>query len=118
MVSVKQSRQKKTLLGYELTVYQDAVLNYLIPSLSACLLYMILIASDSAVIFSHFKNNDPIWGSLSLFFMYLPVLASFIIITSSWELWPEFDGCGRNNLIWFWVKTAEHLLFPFWSMWR
>lgn len=118
MVSVKRRVKKKTLLGYELTHHQDAWVNYLVPSVGACVVYTFLIASDIATFVSHYRNGDPIWGSLTLFFMYLPVLASFIIIISNWELWPEFEGCGRNNVIWFWIKVLEHLFFPVWSMWR
>lgn len=118
MVSVKRSVKKKTLLGYELTHHQDAWLNYLVPSIGACGVYTLLIASDVATIVSHYRNGNPIWGSLTLFFMYLPVLASFIIIISNWELWPEFEGCGKNNIIWFWIKVLQHLFFPVWSMWR
>lgn len=118
MSSAKNSVKKKTLLGYELSPHIDALVNYLIPSLCACVLYMLLIATDVAVTISQYRNGDPIWSSLTLFFMYLPVIGSFIIIVSNWELWPEFEGCGRDNIIWFWTKTFEHLLFPCWSMWR
>lgn len=118
MNSIKESVKKKTLLGYELTPHQDAWLNYLLPSICSCVLYILLIACDVAVIISHHRNGDPIWSSLTLFFMYLPVLGSFIIIISNWELWPEFEGCGRDNIIWFWTKVSEHLLFPIWSMAR
>lgn len=109
---------KKTLLGYELSPCQDAIANYLVPSICACLLYMFIIAGDVAVIFCHYKNGDPIWASLTIFFMYLPLLGSYIIIISNWELWPELEGCGIENIKWFIVKTLEHLLFPVWSMWR
>lgn len=118
MVNVNGNVKKKTLLGYELTPHQDASVNYLVPSISASVLYTLLIACDVATIVSHYRNGDPIWGSLTLFFMYLPALGSFIILISSWELWPEFEGCGRENIIWFWIKVVEHLFFPIWSMWR
>lgn len=118
MVSVKKIDEKTTLLGYELTSYQNAIVNYLVPSIAACILYVFIIAIDVAVIFTHFKNDDPIWGSLTLFVMYLPTLISFIIIVSNWELWPEFEECSRTNTIWFCVKIVEHLFFPIWNMWR
>ncbi|XP_057666131.1 uncharacterized protein LOC130899946 [Diorhabda carinulata] len=118
MGTVKNVPNKKVLLTYELNSKQDALVNYLVPSVCACILYMFLIAADIAVIFSHYKNGDPIWASLTLFILYIPVLASFIIIISNWELWPEFESCSKVNLIWFWTKVLEHLLFPVWSMWR
>lgn len=118
MDTLTEKIKKKTVLGYELTYCQDAWVNYLVPSASACILYILLIASDVATIYSHFKNGDPIWCSLTIFFMYLPVLASFVLIVSNWELWPEFEECGRDNTIWFWTKVFEHLFFPIWSMWR
>ncbi|KAJ8973265.1 hypothetical protein NQ317_017720 [Molorchus minor] len=106
------------ILGYELTPHQDAIFNYLVPSIGACILYMFLIASDVAVICNHLKNGDPIWASLSWFIMYLPVMGSYIIFISNWELWPEYEGCGRENMRWFFVKTTQHLFFPVWNMWR
>lgn len=118
MIKSKLSVKKSTILGYELTPRQDAWVNYLVPSIGACFLYMFLVASDISVVISHSRNGDPIWSLLTLFFMFLPVLGSFVIIVSNWELWPEFEGCGRENIIWFWTKILEHLLFPVWSMWR
>ncbi|CAH1186242.1 unnamed protein product [Phyllotreta striolata] len=117
-MSIEKRDANRMLLGYELTPRQDALVNHLVPSLGACILYVLLIAGDVGVIFRHYKDDDPIWGSLTLFILYVPVLASFIIVISNWELWPEFESCSRNNLIWFWTKVAEHLLFPIWSMWR
>ncbi|KAG5898961.1 hypothetical protein JTB14_004681 [Gonioctena quinquepunctata] len=118
MVSEEVDSKNKTLLGYKLTPRQDAIVNHLVPSVCACILYMFIIAGDVGVVVSHYRNGDPIWASLTLFFMYLPVIGSFVIIVSNWELWPEFLGCGRKNLIWFCLKVAEHLVFPVWNMWR
>ncbi|CAG9813974.1 unnamed protein product [Phaedon cochleariae] len=119
MVSAQETNNKKsTLLGYELTPRQDALINHLVPAISASTLYIFLIAADVAVIVSHYRNGDPIWASLTLFFMFLPVLCSFVIIVSNWELWPEFEDCGKANMLWFWRKTFEHLFFPVWNMWR
>ncbi|KAJ8912120.1 hypothetical protein NQ315_013209 [Exocentrus adspersus] len=118
MNKVANNKSKKTLLGYELSEREDAVINYLVPSVCACLLYIFIIASDIAVIFCHYKNNNPIWGSLTIFLMYLPPLGSYIIIVSNWELWPEEEGCGMENIKWFTWKTVEHILFPVWNMWR
>ncbi|XP_018577197.1 uncharacterized protein LOC108915611 [Anoplophora glabripennis] len=113
-----ENDKNKVLLGYKLSSHQDALVNYLVPSICACLLYIFIIATDIAVIFCHYKNGDPIWASLTIFIMYLPLLGSFIIIISNWDLWPELVGCGIENIKWFVIKTLEHLLFPIWSMWR
>ncbi|CAH1963147.1 unnamed protein product [Acanthoscelides obtectus] len=109
---------KNYILGYELTSHQSAIVNHLVPSSCACILYISIIATDAGVCFSHLQNEDFIWASLSLFIMYLPALCSYVIVISNWELWPEFQGCGRDNFTWFWMKTAQHLFFPAWSMWR
>ncbi|CAG9839200.1 unnamed protein product [Diabrotica balteata] len=118
MVTGGNDGKKQTLLGYELTSCEDAIVNYLVPSVSACILYILLIAVDVGVIFSHFKNDDPIWASLTLFILYVPALISFVLVVSNWALWPEFESCGRENMIWFWTKLGEHFFFPVWSIWR
>ncbi|XP_030753291.1 uncharacterized protein LOC115880252 [Sitophilus oryzae] len=113
------SNKPKTLLGYELTPTQNALVNFLLPSIGACVLYKFIIAVDVGVIFRHYKDNDPIWASLTIFIMYLPALSSYVIIMSDWDYWPEPDkGLTRNNVKWAFRQTLEHLFFPFWNMWR
>ncbi|RZC36893.1 uncharacterized protein BDFB_005785, partial [Asbolus verrucosus] len=96
----------------------DAYVNYLVPSITSLILYMFLFASDSALVFRHYKDDNPIWASLTLFLMYLPSLCSYILIVSDWELWPEMVGCGLTNFLWFLLKTLQHMFFPVWAMWR
>nr|CAI5865961.1 unnamed protein product [Callosobruchus analis] len=114
----ERNLNKSYLLGYELTLHHSAIVNHLVPSICSCALYIALISTDTGVCFCHLQNDDTVWASLSLFIMYLPAICSYVIVISNWELWPEFQGCGRDNLIWFWVKTVQHLFFPAWSMWR
>lgn len=117
---VNENNSKETqLLGYSLTPHQDALVNYLLPAVAACLLYKFIIAGDICVIFRHYKDGDPIWASLTLFFMYLPALGSYILIISDWDYWPEPDkGMTNENLGWCFKKTVGHLFFPIWSIWR
>ncbi|XP_044266353.1 uncharacterized protein LOC123012471 [Tribolium madens] len=109
---------RKTFLNYELTPRQDIIINYFIPSVCSFLLYIFLFASDCVVVFRHYKDEDPIWASVTLFIIYFPSLCSYIVVTSSWELWPEMEGCGCDNFLWWLIKTLEHLLFPVWAIWR
>ncbi|XP_076266458.1 uncharacterized protein LOC143200075 [Rhynchophorus ferrugineus] len=119
MTNESDSTKTKTLLGYELSPRQDALVNYLLPSVSACLLYKFIVAADIGVIFRHYKDEDPIWASLTLSMMYLPVLGSFMIIISDIDYWPDADeGMTRENAKWFFRQTIEHLFFPCWNMWR
>lgn len=108
----------KTFLGYELNAIQDIYFNYLTPTLIGALFYIVHFTGDVATSYRHFYDGNPVWGSLTLLFIYLPVILCFIIVISSWELWAEQDGCGPNNIKWALFKIAQHLLFPIWSMWR
>lgn len=113
-----KSNLPKTFINYELTPRQNVIINHFIPSICSLLLYILLFASDSVLVFRHYKDEDPIWASVTLFIIYLPSLCSYIVIISSWELWPKMEGCGCDNFLWWLIKTLEHLLFPVWAMWR
>lgn len=108
----------KTFLGYELNSIQDIYFNYLTPTIIGCLFYILHFAGDVAVTYRHFYDENVIWGSLTLLFIYLPVILCFVITSSSWELWAEQEGCGPNNIKWITLKIVQHLGFPIWSMWR
>jgi hypothetical protein len=113
-----KKRLRRTLLNYELTPRQDALVNYLLPSVSSLILFILLFASDSALVFRHYKDENPIWAHVTLFIMFFPSLCSYMMIISSWELWPHMYGCGLENFAWFLIKTLEHLFYPVWAMWR
>ncbi|KAF5277700.1 hypothetical protein FQR65_LT03680 [Abscondita terminalis] len=108
----------RTLLGYEINSYQYVIFNYLVPSILSCLLYIVHFACDFAVSYRHFYEKNPIWGSMSILFMFLPSLSCYILTISSLELWPKFEGCGNENIRWCLIKTLQHVFFPVWSMWR
>lgn len=110
--------KQKTILGYDLTSQQDIYLNYFLPTVAACVLYILQFSSDLVLTYRHFSDGNPIWASLTLFFMYLPALGCFIITISSWELWPEYEGCGMSNINWAILKVLQHTFYPVWSMWR
>lgn len=112
------TKVKPQLLGYDLTAKQDVWVNYLLPTFGACLLFILHFASDLVLTYRHFVEENPIWASLTLFFMYLPVLGCFVITISSWELWPKYEGCGWTNIKWALLKILQHVFFPIWSMWR
>ncbi|XP_066157830.1 uncharacterized protein [Euwallacea fornicatus] len=119
MESDSITREKtKTLFGYELTPRQNLLLNHLLPSVLASLLFIFIIAADIGVIFRHCKDDDPIWASLTLFCMYLPVIGSLIIILTDADYWPDPENMTRENCAWMMKKILGHLLFPVWSMWR
>ncbi|XP_066260718.1 uncharacterized protein [Euwallacea similis] len=108
----------KTLFGYELTPRQNLLLNHLLPSVLASLLFIFIIAADIGVIFRHYKDDDPIWASLTLFCMYLPALGSLVIILTDADYWPDPENMTKENFVWMIKKILGHLLFPVWSMWR
>lgn len=108
----------KTFLGYELDSTQDLYVNYLTPTVIGCIFYITHFACDLGVTYRHFHDENVVWASLTLFFVYLPVILCFVITISSWELWAEEVGCGPNNIKWFTLKFVQHLAFPIWSMWR
>lgn len=118
MVSKKKFPTERTLLGYDLAPKQDVYVNYLFPTVAASLLYIFNFATDLALAYRHFCEENPIWSFLTSFFMYLPVLGCFMITISSWELWPDYEGCGWENIKWAVLKVLQHVFFPVWSMWR
>ncbi|GJQ86601.1 hypothetical protein Trydic_g7834 [Trypoxylus dichotomus] len=109
---------KRTILGYDLNSDQNIWANYLIPSVVGCLLFILLTAADIGVAYAHFREGNPIWASLTLFFLYLPVLGCYIWCITSLELWPQVEGMGFENINWFLLKTLQHLFFPIWGAWR
>ncbi|KRT86406.1 hypothetical protein AMK59_160, partial [Oryctes borbonicus] len=92
--------------------------NYLIPSVIGCLLFILQTAADIGVVYSHFRENNPIWASLTISFLYCPVLGCLIWCTTSLELWPQIDGMGFENINWLLLKILQHVLFPVWGVWR
>ncbi|CAG9766530.1 unnamed protein product [Ceutorhynchus assimilis] len=110
---------EKTLFGFALASRQYAILNHLVPSILACILFIFIIAIDIGVVFRHYKDNDPIWASLTIFFMYLPAIGSFIIITTDGDYWPEPEnGMTSDNLLWLYHKVFGFLFFPVYNIWR
>lgn len=118
MVTKKKSPTQRTILGYELNPKQDVYVNYLCPTIAACLLYIFLFATDLVLAYRHYCDENPIWSFLTSLFMYVPVVGCLILTISSWELWPEEEGCGWRNIKWALVKILEHAFFAIWSMWR
>lgn len=107
-----------TVLGYELNSKQNACFNYLLPAIFWCSMYILHFASDLVLAHRHHIEEDPIWASLTLFFMYLPVIGCFVLTVSSIEMWPDYDECTLSNVKWLSVKILQHLFFPIWTMWR
>ncbi|XP_025833088.1 uncharacterized protein LOC108742546 [Agrilus planipennis] len=110
--------KKSTALGQILTTKQNIYANYLIPSVAAVLLYNINFACDVVVAYRHYAEDNPVWASLTIFFLYLPIIGCFVLTVSAWEHWPEFEGCGVENVKWIFVKIFQHVFFPLWAMWR
>lgn len=118
MTSVSAKYVNKTLLGWKLTSFQDVLVNYLIPSICACFLYIFIIACDVAVIFRHYKDEQHLWAHLTITFMFLPAIGSYLLIITDIDLWPEEVFQTRANFKWFILKFVQHALFPIWNMWR
>ncbi|XP_017769825.1 PREDICTED: uncharacterized protein LOC108557701 [Nicrophorus vespilloides] len=109
---------KLTVLGYELTAKQNAYLNYLLPSVFGCAMYVVHFAVDLGLVYRLYKEDEAIWAGLSIFFMYLPALACFTLTVSSCDMWPEYERFGCKSFKWIVTKIIEHAFFPIWSMWR
>lgn len=115
---IKETVVVPSVLGYELDSKQYVITNYLIPSVTGCLLYVLHFACDLTVAYRHVREDNAVWGALTIFFMFLPALGCYILTISAWELWPTFDGCDKSNVKWGFLKTFQHVCFPVWSMWR
>ncbi|XP_044750741.1 uncharacterized protein LOC123311049 [Coccinella septempunctata] len=113
-----QDVKPKKLLGYPLTTKQEVLVNYLVPSIGACILYIFLFSSEVGLVHRHFANWHKTLAWWSLAIMYLPAVVSNITILSCSELWPERKFGGKKNLLWLCQKTAQHFFFPISSLWR
>ncbi|KAL3281168.1 hypothetical protein HHI36_004386 [Cryptolaemus montrouzieri] len=116
-VSHKSTKPNK-ILGFPLSAKQDVLINYLVPSIGGCALYIFLFATDIALTHRYFKDDESVWAWTTYGIMYLPAFGSCLIIMYSAELRPELKLCGKKNLIWYLCKLTLHLLFPVWALWR
>lgn len=106
-----------SILGYKLNSQQNALLNYLVPSLLGTLFHITHLAIDLGCVFSQHREGNTLWGGLTVLILYVPVLGSYLLTMTAWESWPG-QNCSGENVKYFFKKLAQHLLFPAWNMWR
>lgn len=117
-MDIRPFKRQTTFLHYPLNKKQDIKHNLLIPLCVSCVVYMIHFAADIVLAYQHHNTENEFYRSLTLLWVFLPVIASFVLTVSNLKLWPEEEGFGRLSFKWLGVRILQHLLFPVWAMFR
>lgn len=112
------------ILGYCITTRTQICLSCLATTILHLLVYLVVTTADIGVAVQHFRDDNQLYGSLTLALWYLPAIACFCsIVTSPWQ-WPETsstgdsDGCNWQNGKFFGKQLFNLLLFPFSAVYR
>ncbi|XP_008544814.1 uncharacterized protein LOC103569338 [Microplitis demolitor] len=98
---------------------EQIYLIFLIPTLVSCCIYMINFASDLVVAIQHFRESNPVWGGLTIGFMYAPAIAYFVLTVSRPDWWmTEDQKLSRGVVAWFFIQLCQLIAFPFFALYR
>lgn len=85
------------LLGYHIKTRTQICLTCCISVVLELIVYLVLIAADSAVAVQHFRDGNPAYGGLTLGFVCLPAVVCFCSVVTSPGQWPQSDGRGEDT---------------------
>lgn len=100
------------VLGYRVKTKTQIILTCLVPAIFELLVYLFLTTADIALTIQHFRDERPIWASLTLTFLCLPAIICFISVVSSPYHWPDEDECGRENNLFLFRQLFNLIFFP------
>lgn len=87
----------KHVLGWPIKTKTQITLTWIIPTVLELFVYIVLITSDISVCVQHFIEQNYVWASLTLAFIWLPAVLCFCtIITSPWQ-WPDYYVDNNND---------------------
>lgn len=117
----KEVSSKKSTECFEISLpstYQ-IYLVFLIPSIVNCCVYVAHFAADLVVAVQHFIELNPVWGCVTLGFMYTPAIVYFILIISRPDWWmTDDDKLQKGVLLWFLQQTCKLIAFPLFALYR
>ncbi|XP_053999203.1 uncharacterized protein LOC128887387 [Hylaeus anthracinus] len=113
--------QKKStrFLQIPLKSTEQIYLVFLIPTLIACVTYIVHFSADLVVAVQHFKENNPVWGCCTISFMYAPAITYFMLTVSRPDWWmTDDDKLTKGVLVWFCLQFCQLVGFVFFSLYR
>lgn len=112
----------KCLLGWPIKSKTQIWFNWIVPIVLELLVYVVVIVADFAVTYQHFVDGNHLWAGLTLGFIWLPALLSFITVIATPRNWPDYveggEGLGHRCLQFLLIVLVNVLLFPFGAMAR
>lgn len=115
-----------SVLGYHIKTRTQICLSCCVTAVLELLVYIVVLAADSACIVQHLRDAQPLIAGLTGLWMVLPAAVCFAaVIASPWQ-WPSdarddaVDGsigpgmaessCGSQH-VWFVVRQLANLVF-------
>lgn len=106
------------VLGRTVKTRTQIFLSILLPASLELIVYLFLTTADAALSYQHFHDGNKLFGILTLTFLCLPALVCFCsVVTSAWY-WPDVEGCGRQNWIFFSRQLLNLIIFPIGAIYR
>ncbi|CAO1431411.1 unnamed protein product [Diamesa serratosioi] len=103
------------ILGYKVKSKLQISLNYLIPTVCECLVFISLMTVDGSLVYQHFIDKNFFYAYLSLGFVILPAILCFLCVIIS-DQWPNEACCGK--LIFFFDQLINTVFFPIGALYR
>lgn len=107
------------VLGYPIKTRTQIYLSCLVTAILELFVYIVVVTTDICLTVQHFRDGNPLYGSLTLICLCLPALACFCsIIVSPWQ-WPaDNEQCGKENIKFFLKQLGNLFFFPIASSYR
>lgn len=112
-------RKSTRCLKIPLRSTEQIYLIFLLPAILSCCVYITHFGADLVVAIQHFREENPVWGSCTILFMYAPAIAYFILTISRPDWWmTENEKVSKGALTWFALQICQLIAFPFFALYR
>lgn len=105
------------IMGFTIRSHTRIYVSYIIPSCLGMLVYMVQTATDLALSYQHFRQNETGYGVGTLLLVLIPPLLTFILVLLSRE--QRCSACGNRSK---WLSCSlgvlQLILFPFVVIYR
>jgi hypothetical protein len=109
----------KVILGHTVKTRTQIVLTFLVPALLELLVYVVLIPNDFFVVARLSIDEHHVWAMLTLSFIWLPALLSFLVSLVTPSQWPVPTAyCNKMNFCYFWRLVLHLVFFPVAAVYR
>ncbi|KAK0085185.1 hypothetical protein PV325_008871 [Microctonus aethiopoides] len=112
-------RKSTRCLKIPLRSTEQIYLIFLLPAILSCCVYITHFGADLVVAIQHFREENPVWGSCTILFIYAPAIAYFILTISRPDWWmTENEKVSKGALTWFALQICQLIAFPFFALYR